>query len=95
VLPKFSGGCCSGSPGRTGSPGTGWLAGPAGVVLGDGEAESFEFGDDRAQAVVVHWWYKPASPTGAAKTPAPEHGPIRTADHTDDRTSAAASTGAS
>src|SRR5215469_13908288 len=30
-----------------------WLAVPAGVVLGDGEAEGFEFGDELAQAAVV------------------------------------------
>ena len=31
----------------------GWLAVPAGVVLGDGEAEGFEFGDELAEPFVV------------------------------------------
>jgi hypothetical protein len=33
--------------------GAAWLAVPAGVGLGDGEAECFEFGDELAQAAVV------------------------------------------
>ena len=34
-------------------PRRGWLADPAGVGVGDGEAEGFEFGDELAQAAVV------------------------------------------
>src|SRR5208283_526108 len=55
--PTFSGGRCSGSgaAGRNARAcaGRAWLAVPAGVGFGDGEAEGFEFGDEFAQAAVV------------------------------------------
>ena len=54
ALPTRSGGCRSGSaaPGPRLRPAA-WLAVPAGVGLGDGQAEFFEFGDELAQAAVV------------------------------------------
>src|SRR5580700_2343465 len=56
--PTFSGGCCSGSGGgcrreARAVPGRGWSAVPAGVVLGDGEADFLELGDQFAEAFVV------------------------------------------
>src|SRR5258708_782008 len=52
AVATLSGGRCSVS----GLPGWrlhGWLAVPAGVVLGDGEAEFLEFGEELAEAAVV------------------------------------------
>src|SRR6266571_227937 len=52
--PTLSGGRCSGSAARVMlAPGGVWLAVPAGVGLGDGEAEFLELGDELAQAAVV------------------------------------------
>src|SRR5437867_1503658 len=54
ALPTLSGGCRSGSAARwPRSRPAAWLAVPAGVGLGDGEAEFLEFGDELAQPAVV------------------------------------------
>ena len=53
ALPTLSGGCRSGSGGSAGAGRVRWLAVPAGVGFGDGEAEVLEFGDELAQAAVV------------------------------------------
>jgi hypothetical protein len=54
ALPTLSGGCRSGSAARGRAwVRAAWLAVPAGVGLGDGEAEGFEFGDELAQAAVI------------------------------------------
>jgi hypothetical protein len=52
VQSTLSGGRGSGS-GRLADEPAAWLAVPAGVVLGDGEAECLELGDELAQAAVV------------------------------------------
>ena len=51
ALPTLSGGCVP-VPRRRACRG-GWLAVPAGVGFGDGEAEFLEFGDELAEAAVV------------------------------------------
>ena len=48
-----SGSRCSGFVVRRGVPGCGRSAVPAGVVVGDGEADFFEFGDELAEPFVV------------------------------------------
>jgi integrase len=54
ALSTRSGGCLSGFCGLAAGAGVrGWLALPAGVVLGDGEAEFLEFGDELAEPFVV------------------------------------------